>query len=230
MTETSRVQSRADGHVDGKYRRLAVPLVLTLMVLVAVNIRNLVIAPDSQFQSSWAAARFPLDPTTDRVSDPTAPWAGSETMVALVVSSTCGAARDSTLRRLLVGLRTRIRNGLGHEPGERLVYVGVALDQSVESGVNILRRLGPFDEISAGGGWMNQLAIRYLHRDLAGEAATPQILVVRRRLGRSWAAHAVGVDTLLARVVGSSALIGWLKQPDPFESFRFPSTSPISGT
>jgi hypothetical protein len=86
--------------------------------------------------------------------------------------------------------------------------VGISVDWIVPTGMGILARFGPFDEVVVGRNWLNTGIKRYVH-ELAGEAVVPQVLVML---------EGVKVDTLpfrydepleVLRVIGRDGMHAW---------------------
>jgi hypothetical protein len=155
-----------------------------------------------------------LDPPSLAAAEHTA---GVETVVTLFVDSQCAASNDTILTRLLPSLHGLLQKQAGGPDSSHIRYVGVALEMSSDRGIRVLRRLGPFDEISVGGGDANQLAVRYLLRDFPGESSIPQVVVLKRTVGRTpWSVH-IGEDRLTMRVVGKNALTDWLRSGAPIK-------------
>src|SRR5688572_16301425 len=85
------------------------------------------------------------------------PESGNETIAMLLVNSKCGACTAepaaSNLRDILEAL---------YRQTDRPRLIGVSFDTDVESGLNILKRLGTFDEIVVGNGFRNIVALHYV--------------------------------------------------------------------
>jgi len=201
--------AKASGYFNG-VRLVAGCLIVSTGVLTAMVVRRVTREPGSRLRSAWLAARTSLDPA-QLSRAPVGPWGGTELVVFFIGSPTCGASKDVAVGRLLPGLRDRLRQQVTDSAVRRLTYVGVALGTSIELGLDFLRAAGPFDEVSAGGGWVNQVAVEYLHRGQPGEVAIPQIVAVTRKLGIALHGHVVGTDSLLFRVVGATAIGDWLR-------------------
>lgn len=98
--------------------------------------------------------------------------------------------------------------------------VGVALDWSPDEGLKHLRRVGSFDEVSAGNSWANMLATRFYSGQSGEPAATPEILVVLRVLRRPNRAegvlnHVATRETLVTRKSGLVELTQWAAEGSP---------------
>ncbi len=92
----------------------------------------------------------------------------------------------------------------------RFVRIGVSVDASPTIGMDYLRRLGPFDAVSVGGGWLNPLAITYLWRDQPADGTIPQIVVLQRIVKLTRTGPLLTSDSLLGRLVGIDGMEHWL--------------------
>lgn len=95
----------------------------------------------------------------------------------LLSASFCKAAEDRRFHNALQGARRALEQRSLQE-GRRLRVVGVALDSVASDGVKFLASLGEFDEIHAGGGWLNDIGVERIWRDPYGLPIIPQIIVV----------------------------------------------------
>lgn len=141
--------------------------------------------------------------------DPAGVEQPEEVPFIFIASSTCGASEApglaAALSRARVALQDRVRRA-----GFGFASVGVALDHDWRAGLAFLEDFGPFDEVSSGRKWSNNMAVDYLWRDLPGDPAIPQVLIVRRET--SWRTDGwldVGQDRLLGRRVGVEELLAW---------------------
>lgn len=153
---------------------------------------------------------------------PALSWADEELMLVYIGSSTCGW---STLE-WVPGAVDSIKVELGHKAAERglgFSTIGVSRDWVVEAGIEHLRWIGEFDQVAAGYGWMNAAVARYVWDDFPGDAATPQLLLLHRRLRvpiQTEGARGFGIEdeTLIQRVVGVSEIRDWLDGGVPIRS------------
>ncbi|MCY3599679.1 MAG: hypothetical protein OXN85_06885, partial [Gemmatimonadetes bacterium] len=84
----------------------------------------------------------------------------------------------------------------------------------VQNGLEHLERFGPFDEVTAGRGWLNMGVLEYIYGDLPGVAATPQVIVVERTVKRDgeWR---IEDQRVLARRAGLDEIEEWAKEGAP---------------
>jgi hypothetical protein len=88
--------------------------------------------------------------------------------------------------------------------------LGVAVDHNPQEGIALLNELGPFDQLAVGDSWLNAAAIEYMWRDIPGEAALPQVVLVERIVTHTSNSLVVSDDSLVGRAVGPSAIFRWL--------------------
>jgi hypothetical protein len=106
---------------------------------------------------------------------------GRELVMVFIASSTCPGINEPGLKDAVARTREGLRRQ-AVEDGMTFVSIGVSLDRSIDGGVRLLQRFGPFDEISVGRSWINGAALKYLWQDLPGRASVPQILVLERQV------------------------------------------------
>jgi hypothetical protein len=110
--------------------------------------------------------------------------------------------------------------------GADLHVLGVSLDDDVTAGMEHLSEFGALDELAVGGGWLNSVGLRYLWGDFAGPAATPQVLVMFRRVhspgGVMGVTYGVQDEQLVVRLLGLHELERWVQRdaPIPWAALR----------
>lgn len=165
-------------------------IVLVLIGVLAVSGCREGRRPYWPVQQEWSVTGWEEGSERDQIS------------LIVLVANGCAGSQQPMLERNVTILRELLA-----KDAERLqvplISMGVALDRSIQSGLGILARLGPFDEILVGGGWYGEGAARYVWRDLAGEAILPQVLLVRRTVQSDGHAVSIGIDRLIARAVGN---------------------------
>jgi hypothetical protein len=95
--------------------------------------------------------------------------------------------------------------------------LGVAISEDIDSGVAMLQPLSQFEEISIGGGWVNQTAEKYFWTDPTGKAPVPQVLIVEREINATdtrsqWS---VSPHRLVLRVLGADPIRAWVAKGAP---------------
>lgn len=159
---------------------------------------------------------------------------GPEVALIYIGSSRCRAASSDDFVQLL----GRVMNKLREEAigaNQPFVTVGVALDDNVDAGVRHLSRFASFDELTAGRGWLNNVALRYVWTDFPGTPATPQVLLVERFVENGSMASSrlydIQGERLIRRFVGIAEIETLLdmkvmgQSPDTSDSESY--TSPI---
>jgi len=135
----------------------------------------------------------------------------SQLMAVLVGTSSCRACRSERFRSAFAEFRDRILRE------DRTVhFVAVFLDDDVDDGLSLIRKLGRFDELIVGGNWRNNHgAYKYLWSDFPGPRAVPQVVLVRRRLRSSSEAFESEEQEVLRRLVGVDAIAQWARVDSP---------------
>lgn len=145
---------------------------------------------------------------------------GQELALIFIGSSTCGASRHEVLPRAVQRLKLEMRER-AVASGRSFTTLGIARDWDVDEGIEHLRGFGRFDEVVAGRNWVNIGILRYVWEDLPGRAATPQLLVVDRRLVDRNATEASGGvlqdEQLLVRLVGWQEIERWAARGAPMQ-------------
>jgi hypothetical protein len=102
--------------------------------------------------------------------------------------------------------------GATQDRGQNVRYLGVALDWDVEAGLRMLRRMGRFDEVSAGGGWTNSAVFQFLWQDSLAVAAIPQLILLERTLRISPAGQDMYLVSarVLQKALGVDGIVRWL--------------------
>lgn len=149
------------------------------------------------------------------------PFAASrstEIVVVLLGSSGCAASRQGVLVSAMNTIRRKLR--LVVTPGLRVSFHGVALDDDIAIGLRWLVTVGPFDQVSVGGNWLNSEAVRLLHREFRGQAGVPQLVVLSRTvqtLGTS--GLQIAADSILARRLGVEAIDAFANDSNSLRPF-----------
>jgi hypothetical protein len=133
---------------------------------------------------------------------------GDEIVAVFIGGSFCGGSRMPGLREAVERANRDLRARALVE-GTRFASVGVALDWSVSDGAKFLAEFGPFDELVIGRNWLNTAVIKYVWRDIPGQAAVPQMVVVRRHVDSDASGIVVSNERLLTRKLGADEIIEW---------------------
>ena len=135
--------------------------------------------------------------------------AGEEVLMIYVGSSTCRWSNATELpglvRKLKVDLQARVL-----ESGYGFATLGISSDLSPVAGWRHLQAFGRFDEIVAGRGWLNTGLTRYVYGALPGQAATPQVILVQRRVTSERGNRAITHERVLLRRIGLDEIVDWV--------------------
>ena len=110
--------------------------------------------------------------------------------------------------------------------GARFAAIGVSLDPEVRAGLAYLLEgrnpyhphdFGSWDEVHAGRGWLNTLAVSYIWRDRRADIpGVPQLLLIERTIDTESIGRIVlGADSVVQRLVGARAIIEWVNDGLP---------------
>ena len=139
---------------------------------------------------------------------------GDQVVVVYVTASWTRGESDPSFRSQVKTLLEALRR----EAGQRSValsLVGASLDMDPQEGLKYLRRIGQFDQVVVGAGWINWIAVEYFWRDHPGLPAVPQLLVLRRHVATHQNYISVGPDSLLGRFAGEQ-IIAYAKRERHF--------------
>lgn len=135
---------------------------------------------------------------------------GEELALVYIGSSNCYWSNVEGLPFLVRDARSQLRPR-ARAARYHFAAVGIARDRDVDNGLRHLRKMGEFDEVMTGRGWLNIGVLKYVYEDLPGPAITPQVLVVRRWLDRD---TVIGIreEDVLLRKVGFTEIETWVRQ------------------
>lgn len=147
--------------------------------------------------------------------------AGVELTLVYIGSNSCGACNHPRLPQAVDTIRMLLRERVG-KLGIPLSTVGIGKNWDPADGLAHLRRMGAFDEVMAGRSWLNIGALQYIWQELPGPGATPQLLLLARRVSRPTSEDRIpryGITPLkpvLVRKVGLDEIFDWLADGVPF--------------
>lgn len=146
---------------------------------------------------------------------------GDQLLLVYIGSSTCGACNVEYLPQLVEDLKIMLEEK-SQEYAFSFKVVGVSKDWVVNEGLNHLNKFGQFDEISTGSNWLNSAIIKYVWQDFLGDPATPQLVVVKRKMnnigtsGRNL--YQVTDEEVILRKIGNREIEQWHKLKAPIPS------------
>ena len=153
-----------------------------------------------------------IDSRTSRTSPPPAeplaiPEPGADTLLVFLLSSGCPACRAEPNA-------TNLRLALERYSSQttRARTLGAAIDNNVQAALAYLTSVGTFDQISAGGGWTNQIAHDFIWPDTIPLVTVPQVLVISRRVTAPVRGRRSMQDSVVERLIGMPPIIDWLNR------------------
>ena len=143
---------------------------------------------------------------------------GDQLVLVYIGSSTCGWSNRPELSPMIRNLKSELSERAG-AAGLGFAAVGVARDIRAADGLAHLEEFGPFDEVMAGNSWANTGIQEFVYGvgGMGGPGATPQVVLVSRRLDYS-AGHVSLVDgRVLLRRSGFGEISDWVDAGAPFD-------------
>lgn len=142
-----------------------------------------------------------------------------EVTLVLLTKSTC----PWSSKQVVVDAVRLVKDSLSSRLSRRgIVFttLGVSMDFETDDGIRHLRRFGAFDEVAVGRGWLNSVARPYFTGSAAGPAATPQLLVLHRRMAPPLLEDGGLIiettpDEILGRYVGVQEILRWIRNDIP---------------
>lgn len=134
---------------------------------------------------------------------------GTELVGVFIGASTCDASNHPELAEALRLVRAEVgrRTAYGKVAG----WIGVSVDSDLRAGLRFLEGFSQFDEVMAGGGWLNAGANTYLVGDFPGQRAIPQLLLLERDLEVEEGRVVSVQERLVARRVGADAILAFAR-------------------
>ena len=180
------------------------------------------------------AACFQAAGENETLVNPFASANGTHLIAFVVTASDCGWSTLPAGIEAIRSLRAEMNSVYGDSYAEVRV-VGVALDSDLDAGLRFLADIGrgapsgAFDQVIVGGSWLNEQIVRFVWRERIAQAATPQIVVVERKVDSQayLSSSSLGVedDTVVANPAGAEEVVTWLKQGMPLGKARTSVTS-----
>lgn len=177
-------------------------------------------------RNASAAARRATSPSAQPIVNPFASANGTHLIAFVVTASNCGWSKQPGVMEAMGEVRARLRERY-KDSFARVSVVGVAIDDSVDAGLHFLSELGSgnpggaFDQVVVGGSWLNEQVVRFVWREAISEAATPQVIVVARRVNTeaylTESLIAVQDDQLVANPSGGAEILRWMQEGVPLK-------------
>jgi len=135
---------------------------------------------------------------------------GTHVLAIFVASSTCGASEFPGLHEALADIRHTL-GARARDDATRFVSVGVSLDDDPWQGAQFLKTFGPFDEVLAGGSWLNTGAITFMLRDWPSPRTIPQLVLVERAVAGTELNVLSVTDRVVGRKIGAEAIVNYAR-------------------
>lgn len=133
---------------------------------------------------------------------------GEEVVLVFIGASFCGAQREPGFPAVVERAKLAVA-AHASEQGLQFRAHAVSLDWKPAEAMDFLRHFGAFDEISIGSNWLNDGAVRYIWRDLPGQPAVPQMVILRRHIETGGAVR-VRDEHVVRRITGTEQIAGWV--------------------
>lgn len=186
---------------------------------LASSVRSLAMIPAMALAvaAAWVggvAVRYrwiaPRQPAVDRYVPGARVRSGPEDVFVFVGASFCAACRDPGLPPLVERAKLASARRAADEH-HRFRAIGVSIDWNQPRGLKLLRDFGEFDEVAAGGNWLNDEAVKYVWRDVPGRAVVPQIILLERTISAQPNGITVGREVLRERLIGEGEIRTWVR-------------------
>ncbi len=136
---------------------------------------------------------------------------GTEIVAVYVGSEACKASlKPGFSETVHTATLTAARHA--RREGKMFSTLGLAVGNSADAGFKYLEKFGPFDQISAGHGWLNNDAIHFIFQDLQGEPAIPQMIVLERQVVLLDPGFSLRNERVLVRIVGAPQIERWVAE------------------
>lgn len=152
----------------------------------------------------------PAPPLAQKYTPSYTSRSGKELVMVLVGASFCGAQRKAGFPQQVEDAKLAVQRQAAAS-GRQFSALAVSLDWKTEDALAFLEHFGEWDQMSVGHNWLNEGAIRYVWRDMPGEPALPQILVIERDVEKGEQGIAVRGDRLVKRLLGTAEIEAWVR-------------------
>lgn len=152
---------------------------------------------------------------------------GTHLIAFVVTASDCSWSTQPSAMQAISSIREKLLAKHGGSYA-KISVIGVLVDSNIEAGLKFVSKLSDgnpeqvFDQVSVGGSWLNEQIVRFVWREHAFRAASPQVLLIERSVNtESYLSNQTiavdGSDRLLANPVGSEEIVGWIIQGLPLD-------------
>lgn len=146
-------------------------------------------------------------------------------LVAVVISADfCAANAFEGFREVIASISRRLSAQFEARPEVVTRIIGISLDSDARRGVRYLADLADFDEVIAGGNWLNTGSEKYLWA-YPSDVNIPQIVILQRVVTWSDKQPNVEDERVLSRIVGAQGIIEWAGRGMPVTLFSRPAVA-----
>lgn len=141
-----------------------------------------------------------------------------ELIAVLITSSRCDANNIDGFRSAVSAIPELMSEQVASQPDALVRFIGIATDANAKAGAEYLLELADFDEMTAGGTWLNNATEKYLWSGSTRvEGYVPEIILLERTV--TWSSNAVVIqnERVIGVVKGANAIIEWVKDGAPIE-------------
>lgn len=134
---------------------------------------------------------------------------GREWVMVFIGASFCGANREPGFPQQIERAKLLVQQQAA-AAGAGFRAIAVSLDWQTDTALAFLEPFGRWDEMSIGGNWQNEGALRYIWQDVPGSPTVPQVLLLERELKVGQAIGVTGTREV-RRVLGTASIRRWVQ-------------------
>lgn len=135
---------------------------------------------------------------------------GKQVVMVLVGAAFCGAQRKPGFPQQVEDAKLSLQRQAAASD-RQFSTLAVSLDWKTEDALAFLEHFGEWDQLSVGGNWLNEGAIRYVWREMPADPVVPQILVIERDVVKGEQGITIRGDRLLKRLMGTAEIEAWVQ-------------------
>jgi hypothetical protein len=139
----------------------------------------------------------------------------TEFVVYVISASFCSSNRVPGFLDALAAIPHLVDDQLAGDPRNTLRIAGVAVDASPRAGMEYLLSILDFDEITAGGSWLNVASEKLLFGPYAFPALVPQVVILERQVKWGRSSVALHDERVVIAVSGADAILDWVDRGAP---------------
>ena len=139
----------------------------------------------------------------------------------------CRGNRVAGFHEAVAKIPALLRAQVSDRPEVITRVVGVSLDNNAEVGTDYLFRLAEFDEVVAGGSWLNTATEKLLWGSYPLKASIPQVVLLQRTV--TWAGGSAATleeERVLETYDGADKIVAWVAQGAPVGEL---AAAPVAG-